>query len=440
MSSKGGRKGQRTRQAPGSETRKVAAQTVARVLAGNSLDTLLEEALARVSEREQGFLRELATGAVRHAISLQADIDRFLREPLRPRDRDVLACLLVGAHQLRNLRVPDFAAIDSCVSAARGTRKPWAPGLVNAVLRKVAASEAPQVHNAPEWLVDTLREDFPEDWEHLLAVSDSRAPMTLRINPRRSTPTAYLQALAAAGLEGTTGELGTGSVVLTEAVSQTTLPHNSCGLFTIQDEGAQLAGMLLQAACANPGRLLDACAAPGGKASDLLERWPGAEHTFLEVDGKRLAMTRERLRHWPGQQVRWIEGDACDPDSWWDGHAFDAILVDAPCSGTGSLRRNPDIRLLRRASDIPNLAQLQRSMLAALWPLLAPGGHLLYVTCSLLGEENEDVVEAFLESEASASVEPLAVPNATPRRTGMLLPPRAGANDGFYFALLRKSK
>ncbi len=424
-----------------SESRAAAARALAAVLDGRSLDNqFTTDNWLQLDVRERALARELATGSVRHYYSLAADTGRFLREPLHKRDKLVWALLLVGAYQLRHTRVPDHAAVSATVAAARRLGKRWAAGLLNAVLRQLLRSPAPPAHdNHPDWLRRRLRQDHPESWQQLLRTNDSRAPMSLRINCRRTTRDACAELLSECSLTTKPSDLADTALVLDDAQPLQQLPHARCGLFSVQDEGAQLAAPLLleSLVTANrPVRILDACAAPGGKAMHLMELMPAADLTLLDTNPERLEQTRRRLADRPGR-YRLVSGDAARSDSWWDGKRFDAILADVPCSGTGSIRRNPDIRLLRRPGDIAPMAARQLAILQGLWPLLEPGGLLLYCTCSLLAEENQDVIDTFLNTCPAARADQLAVPWGQVRGAGRELLPRIGGNDGFYFARLR---
>ncbi len=350
----------------------------------------------------------------------------------------------------------DHTLVDQAVHAARH-RTPAAAGFVNAVLRRflrerdalvAAARHSPEgAYDHPAWWIERVRHDWPRDWQAVLAASNRRPPMTLRVNQRRESGAAYAQRLAAAGRAATLLDdprLAGQAVLLAEPCPVQQLPGFAEGLVSVQDAAAQLAASLLIGTGLKPGaRVLDACAAPGGKTAQLLER---AELRLLALDSDPLRLTRvtdNLTRLHLHAEVK--AGDAREPARWWDGEAFDAILLDAPCSASGIVRRHPDIRWLRRAEDIGNLARTQAALLQALWPLVAPGGRLLYATCSIFKAEGQEQIDAFLQRLPPGSA---SLDTASP---GHLLPlpdnPAAGAgsrtpaaapHDGFYYALIHK--
>ncbi len=394
---------------------------------------------------DEAFVRELCFGTARHALRLDHEVRRHLRQPPRKRDLDVHALLLLGAYQLGHTEVPNHAAVHATVAASAALGKGWARGLLNAVLRKLTATnltaddaELPPAArwNHPDWLLKRLQHDWPDDWPAVVAAGNARPPMTLRSRRKRSLA---LTALADAGIAAHAGTLSASAIYLEAPRPVAELPGFADGDLSVQDEGAQLAAPLLGAA---PGeRILDACAAPGGKTLHLAQMEPAASILALDVDPRRCERVRENLvRGGATAEVR--VGDGRRPGDWWDGRAFDRILLDAPCSATGILRRQPDIRLLRDASDPSELARLQGELLHRLWPLLRNGGRLLYCTCSVLGEENEDVIGTFLEQHADAACLSLdsgiLQERGHPRRFGTQLLPTATEHDGFYFVLLER--
>ncbi len=391
----------------------------------------------------------LSYGTLRSHWRLQSWIDRLLERPLRSRDAIVRSLLAVGLFQLTDTRIPDHAAVSQTVEAARVLGRPKLAGLLNACMRRfqrenVAAVE-PSTDEArfdhPEWLIDAIRRDWPDDWESILEANNDRAPMWLRVNTRRAAVDEYRERLQQAEIEAAALSGLPSALRLAEPVAVDALPGFAAGDVSVQDAAAQLAApWLLRGAT---GRVLDACAAPGGKSAHLLETGRNdIELTCLDVDQERLRSvegTLERL----GLVATVCAGDASNPREWWDGQPFDAILLDAPCSASGVIRRHPDIKLLRRAADIDRLAAQQASILGALWPLLAPGGRLLYVTCSVLAAENDEVIGAFLSRCADARENDL-LPNNNisdvmrQRTCGYQVLPGSSGMDGFYFACLEK--
>lgn len=435
-----------TGDAGGARLRAAAARVVDGVVhGGRSLDAELAD--ARVADRDRPLLWAICYGVLRQHWRLRETIDALLDRPLKSRDRIIESLLAVGLYQLTDTRVPPHAAVSLTVEAARVLRRPQHAGVVNACLRNFQrrppepeASPTEEVRfNHPAWLIERLREAWPADWQRLLAANDAHAPMWLRVNARVSDTAGYLAEL------GGEGSLLAGfdqAIRLPTPRPVAELPGFDHGRVSVQDAAAQLAAPWLLAAGGQ--RILDACAAPGGKTAHLLELSPpGAVLTAVDVDPDRLEVARENLARL-NLSARLVGGDAASPGDWWDGAPFDRILLDAPCSATGVIRRHPDIRLLRRAADIDPLTVRQRDLLAALWPLLAPGGRLLYVTCSVLPAENEQVVGDFLEAHADAREDSL-LPNYNirdvmyRRACGFQILPGRNDLDGFYYACLTKN-
>lgn len=428
------------------DARSTAARVVADVMAGRSLSEVLAPNLADLPVQERGFTQELCYGALRWGPRLQAIAELLLRKPLRERDRDVLALLWIGLYQLIYTRVPGYAAVDATVAASRHLQKPWAAGLVNAVMRAflngrgVLLAEADGNDVAatahPAWLLRCLQEGRPLDWRDIVAANNGRPPMTLRVNRRRISRDEYLRHLAAAGLPALPVPYADDGIMLESPVDVALLPGFREGLASVQDAAAQLAAQLLDG---RPGeRVLDACAAPGGKTGHLLELQPAlAELVALDKDEVRMARVKENLARL-GLEASLVVGDAGKTQSWWDGRPFDRILLDAPCSGSGVIRRHPDIKYLRRPEDIAVLAAEQRRLLASLWPLVKRGGMLLYAVCSILPEENERQVQDFLARHEDAREELPVVAWGRALQYGRLILPGTGGMDGFYYACLKK--
>ena len=428
------------------DTRAITARVVAQVLEGRSLATILAPALTVLPAQERGFAQELCYGALRWGPRLQALVDRLLRKPLRERDRDVLALLWIGLYQLLYTRVPEYAAVAGTADASRDLKKPWAVALVNAVLRgflkrrdalltEVDGDETARTAH-PAWWLERLSGARPAEWRSIVAANNQRPPMTLRVNRLHISREAYLQQLAEAGLPGTPAPYTDTGIVLEKPVEVAQLPGFSEGLVSVQDAAAQLAAILLDP---QPGeRILDACAAPGGKTCHLLELQPGlAELVAVDRDETRMARVKDNLQRL-GLQARLVVEDVGNVSRWWDGKPFDRILLDVPCSGSGVIRRHPDIKYLRRPEDIAVLAVEQQHLLATLWPLLKHGGMLLYVACSVLSEENEQQVQGFLRRHSDAKERPLAASWGQAVQCGRLILPGADGMDGFYYALLKK--
>ncbi len=426
--------------------REAAAEIlVAVACAGRSLERCAEPILACLpAGRERALAQELAWGTLRWLPRLRFLARRLLSRPLRPADRDLELVIALGLYQLLHTRVARHAAVASTVELAAARGKPRARGLVNAVLRRFlrerealleAADGEPEARHAhPRWLLEALRGSWPAEWPEVAAANNARAPLALRVNRRRASREGYRRRLAEQGIESTPIAATEDGLALAEGCDVRALPGFAEGLFSVQDGAAQLAAPILDP---RPGeRVLDACAAPGGKSAHLLERCPGlAELTALDRCAERLARLEGTLARL-GLAARTLRGDAREPGGWWDGRPFERILLDAPCSGSGVIRRHPDIKALRRATDLPALAAAQGELLAALWPLLAEGGSLLYATCSVLVTENDAVIEQFLERHPGARAAPIAIEVGRPTRFGRQILPGENGMDGFYYARL----
>ncbi len=430
------------------DPRAAAFRTLQRVLAGQTLDQVFERNADALDARDRGFARELATGVVRRYFSLSADVARFIRRPMAEIDTDVLILLLLGAYQIRHMRVPGFAAVHATVELARETPARSAGGLINAVLRRVVESEAPanlddqSRYDHPSWLIQAIQEAYPKRWEALLHTSLGRAPLTVRVNLDLSTREAYLARLATEGVAASATTLSDVGVQFANPMESAAVPGYTAGICTIQDEGAQLAvpHLLLRSGL----RVLDACAAPGNKTSQIIETAPNCELVALDIDPHRVASTRRNLSRLKHTQVVQA-ANLTEVSAWWDGVPFDRILLDAPCSGTGTMRRHPEIKLLRQPEDIQRLVQVQRALLDAAWQVLKPGGVLVYSTCSLLPQENEQVIAHFLRKTPDAQLHAAEfggdvdshdalVPGSNP---SLILPVDDGT-DGFFMARLQK--
>ncbi|MET0089072.1 MAG: 16S rRNA (cytosine(967)-C(5))-methyltransferase RsmB [Candidatus Thiodiazotropha sp.] len=428
------------------DPRTLAARVVQGVMEGHSLTELIPRHTARLQDpRDAGLMQELSYGVMRGYPRLLALSKQLLSKPLKARDRDVQALILVGLYQLSELRVADHAAVHASADAARHLGKPWAVGLVNGVLRNFQRRQAqlleqiskdPQARYAmPEWLLQNIRRQWPERWEAVVEALNTRPPMSLRVNLAKHTRDDYLGLLQAQGLHAAPIPHTQAGVVLESPCDVTRLPGFEAGWVSVQDGAAQLAAELLDL---QPGqRVLDACAAPGGKTGHLLEREPGIRLTAVDRDAERLQRVRENLQRL-ALQAEVVTGDAADPQGAWGERVYERILLDVPCSATGVMRRHPDIKLLRRAEDIPALVALQGRILRAIWSRLAEGGTLVYVTCSILAEENEQQLQAFLAETADAREQPLAVDWGEARAVGRQIAPGSDGMDGFYYARLHK--
>lgn len=439
--------------AAGIGARAAAATAVHRVLHdGDTLERALESVTDELpDERERSQSRALAFGALRWHLRHRALLTLLLNRPLRARDRILESLLSVGLFELQYGRSPEYATVSTNVAAARRLGRPRAAGLVNAALRRYQRERAALLEQVlqqdearyahPRWLLRELRKAWPAHWQAICDINQTAPPMWLRVNAAQTSVAGYQAELATHGLQADTAPAFPDALRLREPVSVDKLPGFADGRVSVQDAASQLAAQLL---APEPGmRVLDACAAPGGKTLHLLERTGGRLHLqALDADAERLQRLHQNLAR-AGLTAQVTTGDARNPDDWWDGEPFDRILIDAPCSATGVIRRHPDIRYLRRAADIPALAERQGNLLVRLWPLLRPGGRLLYATCSVLPAENHEVARGFLaRTPAAAELCPLdaqlagATAGSGP---GYQLLPDLADSDGFYYLLLQKN-
>ncbi|MDF3159399.1 16S rRNA (cytosine(967)-C(5))-methyltransferase RsmB [Pseudomonas proteolytica] len=427
--------------------RLAAAKALAAVLNGKaSLNSSLPVQLDKVEDRDRGFTQDLAFGTARWQPRLSALAAKLLQKPFKAADADVEALLLVGLYQLLYSRVPAHAAIGETVGCADKLKKPWAKALLNAVLRRAQRESEgllaelehdPVVRTAhPRWLQKSLKAFWPQQWEAICAANNAHPPMILRVNRRHNSRDAYLTLLADAGINASACVYSQDGIVLETAGDVRSLPGFAEGWISVQDEAAQLAADLLDLA---PGqRVLDACCAPGGKTCHIMEVQPNlAGVVAVDLEAKRLVRVRENLARL-GLEAELIAADGRDTATWWDGKPFQRILLDAPCSATGVIRRHPDIKLTRQPDDIAALAVLQGELLDALWPTLEVGGILLYATCSTLPTENTEVIQAFLARTSGARELDIATTAGIKQPHGRQLLAQEGGHDGFYYAKLIK--
>lgn len=404
---------------------------------GGSLTRLLPDAQMRVAASEQSQLQAWSFGWSRWSHELTALIDPLLDKPLKAKDLDIYLLLQLGVFQLRHTPTAAHAAVDETVKVVKRLKKPWARGLVNAVLRnyqrQIDKLEEQLPDNAryshPEWLLQRFRNDWPAQWESICGANNLQAPMWLRVNRLRCRVDDYQQRLLKEGIESTLSSQAPDAVMLQSPLPVSSLPGFEQGDVSVQDAAAQLAAHWLKRHAHTGARLLDACAAPGGKTAHAAECGWFSHITAIDQDEQRLARVSDTLqRVGLDESVALVHADACTIDQWWDTIAFNAVLLDAPCSGTGVIRRHPDIKLLRRETDIATLVDLQRQLLDALWRTLDANGLMLYATCSILKEENEQQVDAFLQRTPDARL--LEAPL-------QILPGEQGM-DGFFYAAIRK--
>lgn len=425
--------------------RLAAAQCLTAVANGQSLNRQLPVNEQSLPNQQRPLYRELCYGVLRHYWTLKAALKPCFAKPLKRKDLDIEMLVLVGAYQLRYTAVAPHAAINSCVEACRTVKKKWAAGMVNAILRRCQRDgdelfsnlPAAAATGHPQWLYQAILQAWPQQAEAILAANNSHPPMCLRVNARHGDRDSYLQTLNDAEIDASPCSFAPRGLRLHTPQPVSRLPGFAEGAASVQDEAAQLCTTLLEL---GPGqRVLDACAAPGGKTGAILEAEAElAEVVALDVEASRLDSVSDNLNRL-GLEATLLCADAADTASWWDGRPFDRILLDAPCSATGVIRRNPDIKLHRRADDIAPLVALQRRILDALWQCLSPGGTLLYATCSVLPEENEQQVADFLTRHNDAAEVPIEATWGQARPVGRQLFPAVDGPDGFFYARLDKS-
>ena len=409
------------------------------VMAGKSLSSVLPQIQNKTIERDKGLLNELVMGTLRHWYALDAQIQPMLSRPLD--DDRVHAALLLGLYQILQTRIPAHAAISETVEAIKQLRLEHTSGLINALLRR-SLRELDQIRPAfaqhralPNWLDQQLQHDWPEQADQLAQVLRQSAPIFLRINRRQRSRQAYLDALHAQNIDAAPTRRPHG-IVLLESVNIPSLIGFESGIFSVQDDHAQLCAELFSDLTGK--RVLDACAAPGGKTAHLLERYDLAEMVALDSDPDRLKRVHENLARLQLNQHPHLTIKATNAAAWETEQPFDAILLDAPCTATGVIRRHPDIRLLRQVTDVAKTVAIQAKLLDHLWTQLAVDGELLYVTCSLLKAENEQQIAAFLARTPDAQEIKLIADWGLERPHGRQCLPVEDGGDGFYFAKLVK--
>lgn len=421
-----------------------AARIIAEVVSKkHSLNGILATTLPLLPENDRSLCQQLCYGVLRWHPQLDAISQQLLTKALKAKDADIAALLLIGLYQLRELRVPSHAAISETVNATKTLGKQWAKGLINASLRNYQRKEG-EINNTlkqsdtafyahPDWLAEAFKNDWPENWQAILDANNKQPPMMLRVNQQKGTRQDYIARLKNVEIACSEIVACTEGILLEKPCDVYQLPGFEGGDVSVQDGAAQYVAGLLEI---KPGlRILDACAAPGGKTCHILEHAPENDVIALDISANRLQQIEQNTDRL-NLQATLISSNANDVDSWWDGQLFDRILIDAPCSGTGVIRRHPDIKLLRRPEDIDSLAMQQKQLLDTLWPLLKEGGVLIYTTCSALKAENEHQVEQFLQRHPEAQEKEAALPPAQRRPFGYQRLPGDDLLDGFYYACL----
>jgi len=381
------------------------------ISAGHSLDYALNKHNTAVEPKHRALISAISFGVCRSLPKLQVILSLLLKKPLRKKDFDVEILLYIGLYQLLDMRIAQHAVVSETVTVSKKLRKVWSKNLVNGVLREFLRQRDNILEKAdsnelaryahPDWLIQLIKSAWPKQAAAIFKANNIQAPMTLRVNTHFTTVTRYREQLDDSDKAALPTAHSDVAITLNKACDVNDLPGFADGHISVQDEAPQLAVKLLNPQAGE--RILDACAAPGGKTCHILEHQPElAECVALDVSAKRLTKVSENLTRLQ-LQATIVEGDAAEPDKWWDGTQFDRILLDAPCSATGVIRRHPDIKILRQAVDIETLVATQLQMLHSLWPLLKPGGMLLYCTCSILPIENTELIEKFIHQTKDAT-------------------------------------
>jgi len=424
----------------------IALQVILQVVdVGRSLDEIFNSDWYRslvLDKRDLALSRELVFGFCRWYFALSALLSGRLQKPLRARDRDIEVILILGLYQLLVMSTEPHAAVNETVKLALAQKKAWAKGLVNALLRgvvrdKIELDSNMSLNAYPDWVLARIRRDWGEQAEQVLIQGNARPPMTLRVDTRHAEIGAVINELSAAGIDASRHVRIESALELSSPCDVTQIPGFAQGVMSVQDAAAQIAAPLL--GCGSHARVLDACAAPGGKTAHLLQHYENIKLDALDSSESRMHRLHQNLRR-IDKAARVLIGDAASPETWFDGNNYDCILVDVPCSASGVMRRHPDIKLLRRESDIMPLLAHQRKILDVLWRLLNPGGRMLYCTCSIFKDENENQISKFLERHADCvEIELNDVDWGELRPHGRQILTGSDNMDGFFYGLLTKS-
>ena len=424
-------------------SRLVAANVVVKVITGKSMTAALESAWTQVQDvQEKAFIQALCYGTIRHYYRLEFILNQLVNKPIKDKDVQIKALALLGLYQLQYMRVKDYAAVSETVAVMH--KKQWAKSLLNAILRRylreqeqletLADKHVAYAH--PDWMIKRIKADWGVEAKQIFFANNQIPPMSLRVNKRFCQRDEYLNLLHQQGIDAAALDCATQGIVLSEPLAVDKLPKFTQGWVSVQDEAAQLAAEILDVQAGQ--RVLDVCAAPGGKTAHILELTPKIGALLaIDIDAQRLTRVAENLTRLQ-LDAELLAADATAPENWWDGQLFERILLDAPCSALGVVRRHPDIKLLRRADDITQLQLVQQKILQAAWRMLAPGGILLYATCSILKQENEQQIALFLQQHDDAQEFPIEVDWGVKRPFGRQIITGSQSMDGFFYARLQK--
>ncbi|MBE9559911.1 MAG: 16S rRNA (cytosine(967)-C(5))-methyltransferase RsmB [Proteobacteria bacterium] len=443
------RKQARPSKANVSAARAASLKALKQVFNGQSLSAVQMHTTDKLEDaRDRGLANEIVNGVLRWRWQLEFFISSLLKKPLKPKDIEVQLILLMALYEISECRTPDYAVINESVELVRKSGKKWAAGLVNAVLRSFTREQEKLLssikdgvvrYSHPAWILEKIKADWPQDWQQILEANNQRPAFCLRVNQMQHGVAQYQQQLTEQGLESSTVALADHALKLSHGIDVRLLPGFAEGAVSVQDAGAQLVAELFDVSAAD--RVLDLCAAPGGKTCHILERYQSVNSLLaVELDELRMKRVSENLHRLKLEaRAKLIAADARDIKQWWNGEKFDRILIDAPCSASGVIRRHPDIKTLRRASDIEPLVKLQSEILNAAWQTLAAGGELLYVTCSIFKDENQNQMQNFLTVNDDAAEIKIEANWGRPCDHGRQLFPGEQDADGFYYCRLKKA-
>lgn len=418
------------------------------IITGKNLDYCLDKYLATVDDiRSKSLTQEICYGVMRWYFQLEFIVNALITKPLKHKDTDLYVLMLSGIYQYKFLRTPDHAAINETVQTTREIGKPWASSLVNAVMRRYQR-EQDKIEKSiiesdvaryafPAWFIDKVAVQWPENWQSILTASNEYPPMQLRINTENTSRQNYIQELQSKGIDAKNSTLSSEGISLINPMNVVDIPRFKEGCVSVQDFGAQLAATLLDC---NPGhRVLDACAAPGGKTGHILEMCAKlSELVAIDIDQNRIDLVNDNLNRIK-KTATVMQADIRDIGTWWDNDPFDRILLDAPCSASGIIRRHPDIKYLRTLVQIPALVAVQKGLLESLWQVLKSRGKLLYCTCSIFREESDEQIAQFINQYNNVKVLPIDANWGVKTRYGRQTLPGSGESDGFYYSLLEKT-
>ncbi len=429
------------------QTRAQAALIINQVIQHQlSLSHVLQQKLSNEKNpKDKAFIQDLCFGVFRWQPQLDQYLNEMLKKPFKPKDSDIKALLWVGLYQIIHQRTPEHAAVSATVEACHDLKKSWAKNITNALLRRFLREQKnkseeknpAKLYAHPDWILQQVKHDWPDDWQNILSANQSHAPLTLRVNGKKISRPDYAKKLESHNIEYQLTAHTEQGVNLIKPCDVSELPGYNAGEFSVQDQAAQLAAIQLDLKVGQ--RVLDACAAPGGKASHCLElETELTELVALDNDLARLDRIKQNLQRLE-LNATILHGDASCPNDWWDDQQFDRILLDVPCAASGVIRRHPDIKYLRQADDLEVIIQLQKKILENIWPLLRPGGKLVYSTCSIFKRENEQQIEAFLAQHIDAHKQTIRADWGIERNVGRQILPGQDDMDGFFYACINKS-